>query len=486
MNAGTTPVPALPLAVTLSGLVMALMTATLSTTIITTALPTVLADLGGGQIAFVWVVTATLLATTATAPLWGRLADLVAGKLLLQVALTIYLVGSLLAGLAPSIGVLIAARGMQGIGLGGVQALVQVVLGVLIPPRRRGRYTGWISAASIVATVSGPLVGGLLTETPGLGWRWCFLVAVPVVLLCQGVLQWALRLPVHRREVTIDYLGSVLVVAATSLVLVWISFVGDSYAFLSWQTLVALPVALLLLVGLVVVERRVRMPVVPLGLLRRRSTAIAVAGAAGLGPLLLLGATFVVPYLQVARSYSPTEAGLMLLPMSAGSLVATTVGGRITSRTGRVRPVLLTGFAVLTLAVGMLAIAVHLGPRGHAAWLLGGMIALGVGLGLTVLNITLSVQNEVGLSDLGAATSAVNFFRNIGGSIGVVVIGALLADRRDVLVGQGRSAAEALGTATAQAFLAVVALTALVLALMVALPRTELRETVDGKTRAKS
>ena len=209
----------------LSGLLLAMFVAMLSSTIVSNALPAIVTDLEGSQTGYTWVVVATLLTMTATTPIWGKLADQFSKKLLVQSALIIFSIGSVIAGLAPSMEVLIGARAIQGLGVGGLTALVQVVIATMVSPRERGRYSGYIGATFALATVSGPLVGGLLVDT--VGWRWCFFAGLPVALLAFVVLQKTLHLPVIKREVHIDYLGATLLMGGVSLLLVWVSLAGN-------------------------------------------------------------------------------------------------------------------------------------------------------------------------------------------------------------------------------------------------------------------
>jgi MFS family permease len=221
----------------LSGLLLALFVAMLSSTVVSIALPQIIGSLNGSQTQYTWVVTATLLTATASTPIWGKLADLYSKKLLIQIAIVIFVLASAAAGLSQSTEQLIAARAVQGLGVGGLQALVQVAIAAMIPPRERGRYNGYLGGVMALATVGGPLLGGLIVDTSWLGWRWCFYVGVPFAVVALVLLQLTLRLPVFRREdVKIDYLGAVLIAAGVSVLLIWISFVDSSFAWTSWQT----------------------------------------------------------------------------------------------------------------------------------------------------------------------------------------------------------------------------------------------------------
>jgi MFS family permease len=286
----------------LSGLLLGMFVAMLSSTVVANALPTIIGDLGGGESAYTWVVTATLLATTATTPIWGKLADLFSRKMLVQVGLVIFVVGSGLAGIAPGIGWLIAARAVQGVGVGGLTALVQVVMAAMIPPRERGRYSGYLGATFALATISGPLLGGLIVDTSWLGWRWCFLVGAPFALAAFVVLQKTLHLPVVRRaDVSIDYLGATLIVGGVSTLLIWVSLAGHQFAWGSAATALMVGGGLLLLALAIWVESRAKEPVIPLRLFRDRNTALSTAASLFVGVALFGGTVFLSQYFQISR-----------------------------------------------------------------------------------------------------------------------------------------------------------------------------------------
>ncbi|SMC77303.1 drug resistance transporter, EmrB/QacA subfamily [Lentzea albidocapillata] len=339
----------------LSGLLLALFVAMVSSTVVSTALPRIIGSLNGTQTQYTWVVTATLLTATATTPLWGRLADLFNKKTLVQAAIVIFVIGSLLAGLAQDTGQLIAARAFQGIGVGGLQALVQVVIAAIIPPRERGRYNGYLGAVMAVATVGGPLLGGLIVDVSWLGWRWCFWVAVPIAALAFVVLQATLKLETVRREnVKIDYLGAALIAAGVSVLLIWVSFVGNSFDWISWQTGAMAGGGLVLLGAAIAVELRVEQPVVPLHIVVQRTPALAIIASLSVGMAMFGGAVFLGQYFQIGRGYSPTEAGLLTIPLMAGVLVSSTISGRMISRSGRIKPYIVSG--TITLVLGFLGL----------------------------------------------------------------------------------------------------------------------------------
>jgi EmrB/QacA subfamily drug resistance transporter len=411
--------------VALSGLLLALFVATLSSTVVTTALPKIIGALQGTQTQYTWIVTATLLTTTATTPIWGKLADLFSKKTLVQASVAVFVLGSLAAGLSQDPGQLIAARAVQGVGVGGVQALVQIALAAMIPPRERGRYSGYLSSVTAVSTIGGPLLGGLIVDTSWLGWRWCFFIAIPLAAISLVLLQRTLRLPVIRRDhVQIDYLGATLIAAGVSVLLIWISFVGDSFAWASWQTAAMLAGSLVLLAVALWVETRAAEPIVPLGIVKQRTTALAITGSLAVGTAMFGSAVFLSQYFQAGRGYTATQSGLLTIPMMAGILISSILAGRMISRSGKVKPFIVAG-AVL-LAAGFAG----LGTIDHTTSLVlmsVAMLCVGLGVGMTTQNFILVVQNAVPLKDIGTASSTVAFFRSLGGTIGVSVLGAVLA-----------------------------------------------------------
>ncbi|GAA0259242.1 MDR family MFS transporter [Cryptosporangium japonicum] len=410
----------------LTGLLLGMFVAILSSTIVTNALPTILTDLHGGESAYTWVVTSTLLATTATTPIWGKLADLTSKKTLVQIALVIYVAGSAIAGLSQNIGELIAARTIQGIGVGGLTALAQVIMAAMISPRERGRYSGYLGAVFAVATVSGPLIGGVIVDTDWLGWRWCFYVGVPIAALALFVLQKTLHLPVVKRRVRIDYLGATLVTAAVSLLLIWVSLAGSQFDWVSWQTAVMVPGALLLGALFVWAESRASEPIIPLGLFRNRTVLLATIASLFVGVGLFGASVFLSQYFQIARGESPTASGLLTLPMIGGLFLSSTISGKIISATGRWKRFLVAGAFLVTVGFGLMGTARADTPYWHLAIF---MAVIGVGLGMTMQNLVLAVQNTVKTSELGTSSSTVAFFRSLGGAVGVSALGAVLGHR---------------------------------------------------------
>ncbi|MGY1785496.1 DHA2 family efflux MFS transporter permease subunit [Geodermatophilus sp. SYSU D00698] len=418
----------------LSGMLLAMFVAFLSSTVVSNALPTIITDLRGSQSQYTWVVTATLLASTASTPIWGKLADLFSKKLLIQLSIVVFIVGSMLAGLSQSVGTLIGWRVLQGLGLGGLQALVQIAMAAMISPRERGRYSGLLGAVMAVATVGGPLLGGLLVDTSWLGWRWCFYVGVPFAAVALVLLQRTLHLPVTRRRVRIDHLGAAFLTAGVSAMLIWVTLAGDRFAWASVETALFLAGSALAVVAFVVTELRAAEPIVPLRLFRDRTTTLAIVASVAIGVAMFGSTVFLGQYLQISRGYSPTAAGLLTIPMVGGLLVSSTVSGILITRHGRWKRFLVAGSLLVVAGFGLLATVDH-----ETDMVLLGvfLFVLGVGIGMTMQNLVLAVQNTVAASDLGAASSAVAFFRSLGGTIGVSVLGAVLSNRVTDLITAG-------------------------------------------------
>ncbi|WP_241037347.1 DHA2 family efflux MFS transporter permease subunit [Blastococcus litoris] len=431
----------------LSGMLLAMFVAFLSSTVVSNALPTIITDLRGTQSQYTWVVTATLLASTASTPIWGKLADLFSKKLLIQLSITIFVVGSMLAGLSQSVETLIAWRVLQGLGLGGLQALVQIAMAAMISPRERGRYSGLLGGVMAVATVGGPLLGGLLVDTSWLGWRWCFYVGVPFGVVALVLLQRTLHLPVTKRTVHIDYLGAAFLTAGVSALLIWVTLAGDSFAWASTETALFLSGGIAAVVAFVVTELKAKEPIVPLRLFRDRTTTLAIIASIAIGVAMFGSSVFLGQYLQISRGYSPTEAGLLTIPMVAGLLLSSTVSGILITRTGRWKRFLVAGSVLVVVGFGLLSSVDH---ETDMVLLSGFLFVLGVGIGMTMQNLVLAVQNTVAAADLGAASSAVAFFRSLGGTIGVSVLGAVLSTRVGDLIRDGLAgvpgAAEAAGS----------------------------------------
>lgn len=406
----------------LSGLLLGMFVSMLASTVVGTSLPLIISDLEGDQSAFTWVVTATLLATTVSTPIWGKLADLFDRKLLLQLALVIFVVASAVAGFSQDTGTLITMRVFQGLGAGGLAALSQIVMADIISPRERGRYAGLFGAVMAVATVGGPLLGGVITD--GIGWRWNFFVGLPIAIVALVLLQRTLHLPERpKARVSIDYAGIVLISSGVSLLLLWVTFAGTEFEWISWPSLAMVGGALVLLAIAIVVELRADEPMIPLGLFRNRTFTLAVIASISVGVAMFGTAVFLSQYMQLARGATPTESGLLTIPMMAGVLIASTVIGALVSRRGKWKAFMVTGGGLLV--AGSLGLSqLHYDTP---FWYVGiAMFVLGAGVGMLMQNLVLVVQNTTEVRHLGVATSAVTFFRSLGGTVGVAVMGSIL------------------------------------------------------------
>lgn len=494
----------------LTGLLAAFFTAILSSTIVANALPTIMSDLHGTQTDFAWVITAALLANAATTPIWGKLADLFNKKLLVQLSIIVFVAGSVMAGLSETIPLLLVARVIQGIAMGGLTALAQAIIGTMIPPRNRGKYSGYMGAVMAVGTAGGPLLGGFIVDSP-LGWRWTFFVCVPLAVVALVLLQMTLKIQHVRRPAKIDWLGSILLTSGVSLLLIWVSFAGNPayYDWISWQSALMVGGGVLLLALLVLVESKVEQPIIPLKIISERTTALAILASVAVGIAMFGSSTFLGQYFQVARGATPTEAGLLTLPMIAGNLAGSVASGLLITRTGKWKGYLIAGSILLIGGLGLAGTLDHTTELWHAGVF---TAVLGLGLGMLMQNLVLAVQNTVRASDIGTASASVAFFRSVGGAVGVSVLGAILANRVSELATQGLAAAgipvqggsagssmdlahmpapvrdimrAAYGDATAEVFLISAAVAVVALVSVLFIKEKPLRRTVDIQPQAK-
>ncbi|MFI9815017.1 MDR family MFS transporter [Saccharothrix variisporea] len=410
----------------MSGLMLGMFMAILASTIVSNALPRIIADLHGSQSVYTWVVTTELLAMTATVPLWGKLADLYSRKLLIQLSLGMFVVGSLIAGFSPNVEVLIASRVVQGLGAGGMTALATIVMAAMIPPRDMGKYAGLFGAVFGVGTVAGPLIGGVMVDTSWLGWRWCFFIGVPFTLASIFLLQRTLHLPVVRQEVEIDWLGAALIVSGVSTLLVWTTLAGNRFEWVSgWSALMVVG-GLVLLALAVWVESRAADPIVPLSIFAGRTVSLTTLASALVGVAMFGGTVFLSQYFQIGLGKTPTQAGLMSLPLIFGLLVSSTVAGGLITKWGHWKVFLVAGGVVM---VGGMLLLATIDAQTSVLTVSVHMAVLGVGVGMLMQNLVLVAQNDVPAKDLGATTSTLTFFRSLGGAIGVSVLGAVLANK---------------------------------------------------------
>jgi EmrB/QacA subfamily drug resistance transporter len=406
-----------------SGLMLGMFLAALDQTIVATALPTIVGDLGGLE-HLAWVVTAYLLAGTISTPIWGKLGDLFGRKRMFQLAIAIFLVGSVLSGLATSMLQLVAFRALQGLGGGALIVLAQAIIADVVSPRERGRYQGYFGALFASASVGGPLIGGFLTDH--LSWRWVFYVNIPVGIAALLVTSAVLPASAVRSRARIDYKGAALLASAITCLVLMTTWGGTQYAWGS-STIIGLGLASAVLVGaFIAVERRAEEPMLPLTLFRSSVFSVSSGMSFVFGVAMFGCIAFLPLFLQIAGGATATSSGLLMLPLVLGMLSASITSGQIVTRTGRYRRLPTIGAGVA--AVGLLLLStMDAGTSRVTSGFF--MVLVGAGLGFSMQVLVVATQNAVPVRDLGVATSSVNFFRSVGGSVGVALFGALFNSR---------------------------------------------------------
>ena len=405
----------------LGALLLGMLLAALDQTIVSTALPTIVGDLHGGS-HLAWVVTAYLLASTVSTPLWGKLGDQYGRKTFFQAAIVIFVIGSALAGFSHTMTELIAFRAVQGLGGGGLMVGAQTIIGDVVSPRDRGRYMGLFGAMFAVATIIGPLIGGLCVTY--LSWRWVFYINLPLGILALFVT--GAVLPGHLRRVShrIDYLGSLLLAGSATSLIIFASLGGISWAWVSVPSIFTAVLGVVLAVAFLLAERGAAEPVIPLKLFRERVFNAASSIGFVMGFAMFGALTFLPLYMQIVKGVSPTASGLRILPLMLGMLGASVTSGRLVTRWGRYRIFPILGTALMTVGAYLLSMI----DASTNGWVLAGyMFVFGVGMGLVMQVLVVAVQNAVSYEDLGVATSSATFFRMIGGSFGTAVFGAIYA-----------------------------------------------------------
>lgn len=404
-------------------LMLVMLLAALDQTIVATALPKIATDLHGLN-KLSWVATAYLLTSAITTPIYGKISDLLGRKRVFQAAIVIFLVGSMLCGISQNMNELIVARGLQGVGAGGLMSLVLTIVGDIVAPRERSKYMGYFFAVFGVSSVAGPLLGGFLTEA--FSWRWVFFVNIPLGILALSAVAARLHLPIHKKEHQIDYLGAALLCTSTIALLLATVWAGTTYAWGSNQIIGLLGTGFMLAVAFVFWERRAAEPIIPMRLFRNDIFTVSVILSLLAGIAMFASILYIPLYQQIVRGYSPTKSGLMMLPLIVGLLVTSIISGRLISKLGRYKIFPIIGTLVLAFGLWLFS---HL-TLTTSEWVLGAwMLIIGGGLGLFMQVMTLAIQNSTDRSELGTATASATFFRSMGSSFGAAIFGAILTSR---------------------------------------------------------
>ncbi|MDT0326964.1 MDR family MFS transporter [Nocardiopsis lambiniae] len=406
-----------------AGLLVAMLLASLDQTIFSTALPTIVGELNGVD-HMLWVTTAYLVAATITMPIYGKLGDLLGRKSIFIGALSLFLVGSIVGGLAPDMTWLITGRAVQGLGGGGLMILSQAIIADVVPVRERSKYMGIMGAVFGVSSIAGPLLGGWFTES--IGWRWAFWINIPLAIAAIVCAAIFLKLPRHQTRPRLDVWGILtMAVAVTSIILVT-SWGGTEYAWDSTTILTLVLVAVLATAAFVLAEYRASEPIIPLSLFKSRNFVLATVAGLVIGVAMFGALAYLPTYLQMVTGVNATESGLLMLPMVVGLMLSSIAMGQFASRTGRYKWMPITGMIVVAGALFLMSTLTVSTPL---PVLLSYLFLLGLGIGLGMQILVLIVQNSFPDSQVGTATASNNFFREIGASLGGAVVGSLFTSR---------------------------------------------------------
>ena len=415
--------------VILGGLMTGLLLAALDQTIVSTALKSIVEDFDGLN-HYTWVVTAYLLTSTASTPLYGKISDIYGRRIVFQFAIVTFLIGSFLAGASQNMTELIATRALQGLGAGGLMALTFVIIGDIVPPRERGRYQGYFGAVWGLSSVAGPLLGGFFSDHATIlgitGWRWIFYINLPFGIAALLITSAVLHIPKVKREHSIDFLGAILMVAATVSILLTVSIYGPENGWLDPRTITYLLAGFILVALFIYWESKAKEPILPLELFKNHTfTLTSVLGAViGAG---MFGAIVMLPlYLQVVKGASATEAGLKLIPLMLGIVSTSIFSGKAITKTGKYKKFPVMGTTLMTVGILLMVTLTRETPFWQLAVF---SILIGAGLGLSMQTIVIALQNSVDFKDMGVATSSNTFFRSLGSVFGTALFGSILTNR---------------------------------------------------------
>jgi EmrB/QacA subfamily drug resistance transporter len=463
--------------VVFAGAMLGMLLAALNQTIVATALPKIVADLGGME-HYTWVFSAYMLGMTITVPLYGKLSDLYGRRPFFVVGIVLFSAGSVVAGLAPSMGALIAGRAIQGLGAGGLIPLAIAVIGDIIPPRKRGAWQGVTGAVFALSSVVGPATGGWIADNAS--WRWAFFVGLPIGALALAVIWIGFGASERHERHTIDYVGALLLTAGTTLGLLAAVWGGVEFPWGSLPIAALFASSVLALVAFVLWERRSAEPILPPALFANRTFAVSQVALFAIGGAMFGTIMFVPLFVQSVQGESATSSGAVLTPLMLGIITTSVVAGQIVSRTGHYRPVLLAGPPLMAVGLYLLT---RLGATSSAAETTRDVVIVGLGIGLQMQTFTVVVQNSVPRRMIGVATASTQFFRSIGATAGVTVMGAIVTARL------GREAAGAppgdLAAAIHPAFALGIALVLVAFTATLFLPHHELRANMDERPAPK-
>lgn len=405
------------------GLLLGMFVSSISQTIVGPAMPRIVAELGGID-HYSWLATSAMLVSAITVPIVGKLSDIYGRRGFYLFGLSIFMVGSVLSGMATSFGFLIFARSIQGLGMGCLIPLSQTIIGDIIPPRYRGPYQGYMGAAFAVSSVAGPLAGGAITDH--IGWRWLFYITLPLGFVALFFIWKFLHINEHSRQAKIDYAGILVMAFALVCLLLGASLGGTTLAWSSWQIITLLAVGAIALVVFAAIEKHAHEPLLPPRLFTNKIVTLSCVAAFGLN-MLMFGATIYIPvFAQGVLGVSATNSGAILVPMSLAVIITSIGVGLAITRTGSYKAFMLVGIGVL--GAGLITLT-RLGASSHPWHLTGAMVIFGLGLGGCMQVYTLLVQNAVARHDLGVTTASLQFARNVGATVGIAIFGTIMTQR---------------------------------------------------------